>query len=85
MRELGLLKGVCHEIFYIFFIFRLDIEIFKKLRGVHPTIESTSAVCITLWSQTAHRGVRIYELDEYLNEYLSKSKLNSKILDGFES
>ena len=30
-----------------------------KLRGVHHTTESSSKVCITPRSQTAHRGVKI--------------------------
>ena len=31
-----------------------------KLRGVHPTAESSSAVRITPRSQTAHRGVKLH-------------------------
>ena len=34
--------------FRILFRFRRDIRILKKLRGVHPTAESDSAVCIIL-------------------------------------
>ena len=41
--------------------FRGDIQIFKKLRGVHPTEESDSTVCIIPRSQTSRcasfRGV----------------------------
>ena len=31
----------------------------KKLHGVHPAAESSSKVCITPQSQTAHHGVKI--------------------------
>ena len=41
-----------------------DQIFFEKLRGVHPTAESDSAVSITLLSQTphcaSHRGVRLH-------------------------
>ena len=56
--------------FRIRFRFRQDIKMFKKLLGVHPTGESSSAVCITQRSQemksspktprcASHRGVRL--------------------------
>ena len=38
--------------FRIWFRFRRDILILKKLRGVHSTLESDSTVCITPQSQT---------------------------------
>ena len=45
------------------FRFRRDIKIFKILRGVHPTLESDSAVCITAQSQAlrcaSHCGVKL--------------------------
>ena len=38
---------------------RCDAHRGVKLCGVHPSAESSSAVCITPQSQTAHRGVKI--------------------------
>ena len=44
------------------FRFHQDIQIFKKLRSVHPTVESSSVVCIPPLSQApscaSHHGVK---------------------------
>ena len=49
--------------FLIQFRFRKDIQIFKKLSGVHHTAESSSAVCIISRSQApwcaSHRRVKL--------------------------
>ena len=49
--------------FQIRFLFRRDIRIFKKLCGVHHTVELSSAVCIIQWSQArryaSNRGVKL--------------------------
>ena len=49
--------------FQILFRFHRDIQIFKKLRCVHPTAESDSVVCIIPRSQTPRfaslRGVKL--------------------------
>ena len=41
-----------------------------KLSGVFPTAESSSGVCITPWSQTAHRGVKLHTGESNLWESL---------------
>ena len=97
------LKGVCHELFYLHFLwfksfrapekraevllhsflFPQDIRIFKKLRGVHLTVESISAVCITPLSQSlqcaSHRQVRIFRTNQ------NRFRMLIMGLDGFES
>ena len=49
--------------FRIQFRFCRDIQIFKKLCGVHHTVESSSTVCIILWSQAPrcalYHGVKL--------------------------
>ena len=40
-------------------LFKNNERAFKKLFGVHPTAESSSAVCITPHCQTAHSRVNI--------------------------
>ena len=81
----SVLKGMCHNIFYLYFfhdsnpsgplikrlkhfriLFRIrrDIWIFKKLHGVHHTVDSDSTVCIKSQDPrcASHRGVWLHDV-----------------------
>ena len=69
--------------FQIRFRFCRDIQILKKLRSVHPTVESDSAVCITPWSQTprcaSYHGVKLPGVHRTARSQVTNFSKNSAV------